>query len=239
MYTENTELCNCYDSLQMQYDQGTNPQELKLKRSSRREHAGGSRDGAVVEHLPPTQASHQFGPGSIPLLGVICGLSLLLVLVLGSERFSPGTPVFPSPQKPTFPNSNSILIIGQALNHEPLAWEIAQALPVLLTLNKLYMHFSKILGPHPHLKRFHVPFSSRRKRSKIFPSTLAFWYRFCLSTLKRSKTMKTTGTRDCACVNITRSSAILNRYSDLDWNRWHVTLFTSPFSKVYVLTCPH
>ena len=47
----------------------------------------GSRDGAVVEHLPPTQASHQCGPGSIPGLGVICGLSLLLVLVLArSER---------------------------------------------------------------------------------------------------------------------------------------------------------
>ena len=25
-----------------------------------------------------------------------------------SERFSPGSPVSPSPQKPTFPNSNSI-----------------------------------------------------------------------------------------------------------------------------------
>ena len=71
----------------------------------------GSRDGAVVEHLPPTQASHQCGPGSIPGLGVICGLSLLLVLVLAPRAFSPGTPVFPSPQKPTFPNSNSIWII--------------------------------------------------------------------------------------------------------------------------------
>ena len=37
----------------------------------------GSRDGAVVRAL----ASHQCGPGSIPGLGVICGLSLLLVLV--------------------------------------------------------------------------------------------------------------------------------------------------------------
>ena len=37
-----------------------------------------SRDGAVVRAL----ASHQCGPGSIPGLGVICGLSLLLVLVL-------------------------------------------------------------------------------------------------------------------------------------------------------------
>ena len=64
------------------------------------------RDGAVVEHLSPTQASHQCGPGSIPGLGVKCGLSLLLVLVLAPRGFSPGTPVFPSPQKPTFPNSN-------------------------------------------------------------------------------------------------------------------------------------
>ena len=54
------------------------------------------------------QSSYQFGPGSIPGLGVICGLSLLLVLVLAPRGFSPGTPVFPSPQKPTFPNSNSI-----------------------------------------------------------------------------------------------------------------------------------
>ena len=67
----------------------------------------GSRDGAVVEHLPPTQASHQCGPGSIRF-GVICGLSLLLVLVLAPRGFSPGTPVFPSPQKPTFPNAISI-----------------------------------------------------------------------------------------------------------------------------------
>ena len=34
-------------------------------------------------------------------------MSLLLVLVL-APRASPGTPVFPSPQKPTFPNSKSI-----------------------------------------------------------------------------------------------------------------------------------
>jgi len=59
----------------------------------------GSKDGAVVKAL----ASHQCGPGSIPGPGVICGLSLLLVLVLASRGFSPGTPVFPSPQKPTHP----------------------------------------------------------------------------------------------------------------------------------------
>ena len=65
---------------------------------------GGSRDGAVVKAL----AYQQCGPGSIPGLGVICGLSLLLVLVLAPRGFSPGTMVFPSSQKPTFPNSNSM-----------------------------------------------------------------------------------------------------------------------------------
>ena len=48
------------------------------------------------------------GLGSIPGLGAIRGLSLLLVLVLAPRGFSPGTPVFPSPQKPTFLNSSSI-----------------------------------------------------------------------------------------------------------------------------------
>ena len=39
---------------------------------------GNCRDGTVVTAL----ASHQCGPGSFPGLGIICGLSLLLVLVL-------------------------------------------------------------------------------------------------------------------------------------------------------------
>ena len=64
----------------------------------------GSRDGGVVRAL----AFHQCDPGSIPGLDVICGLSLLLVLFSAPRGFSPGTPVFPSPQKPTFLNSNSI-----------------------------------------------------------------------------------------------------------------------------------
>ena len=33
--------------------------------------------------------------------------SLLLALSFAPRGFSPGTPVFPSPQKPTLPNSNS------------------------------------------------------------------------------------------------------------------------------------
>ena len=52
-------------------------------------------------------ASHQCGPGSNPSVDTICGLSLLLVLSFTPRGFSPRTPVFPSPQKPTFPNSNS------------------------------------------------------------------------------------------------------------------------------------
>ena len=73
------------------------------------EYNWGSRDGVVVRVL----ASHQCGTGSILGLGVICWLSLLLVLVLAPRGFSPGTPVFSSPQKPTIPNSNSIWIIGK------------------------------------------------------------------------------------------------------------------------------
>ena len=46
-------------------------------------------------------------PGSNPSVNTICGLSLFLVLSLAPSGFSLGTPVFPSPQKLTFPNSNS------------------------------------------------------------------------------------------------------------------------------------
>ena len=64
----------------------------------------GSRDGVVVRAL----ASHQCGPGSIPGLGVICGLSLLLVLILAPRVFLRVLRVFLPPQKLTFLNSNSI-----------------------------------------------------------------------------------------------------------------------------------
>ena len=57
----------------------------------------GGRVGLVVRAL----AFHQCGPGSISALGVIRGLSLL-VLYSAMRGFPPGTPVFPSHQKPTF-----------------------------------------------------------------------------------------------------------------------------------------
>ena len=52
-------------------------------------------------------ASHQCCPGSHPGVDAICGLSLLLVVSFALRGFSLVTPVFPSPQKPTFVNSNS------------------------------------------------------------------------------------------------------------------------------------
>ena len=73
----------------------------------------GSNGGAVVRAL----AFHQCDPGSNPGVDTICGLSLLLVLSLAPRSFSPGTPVFPSPQKPTFSNSNST---RNQLDEEPL-----------------------------------------------------------------------------------------------------------------------
>ena len=52
-------------------------------------------------------ACHQCDPRSNLGVDAICGLSLLLVLSFALRGFSPGTPVFPSPQKPTFSNSFS------------------------------------------------------------------------------------------------------------------------------------
>ena len=63
----------------------------------------GSNGGVVMRAIP----SHQCGPGPIPRVDAIHGLSLLLVLSLAPRGFSLGTSVFPSPQKPTFPISNS------------------------------------------------------------------------------------------------------------------------------------
>ena len=66
--------------------------------------AKGGQGGAVLRAL----ASLQCGPGSNPDVDAICGFSLLLVLSFAPRGFSPSTPVFPCPQKPACPNSNSI-----------------------------------------------------------------------------------------------------------------------------------
>ena len=78
-------------------------------------HVGGARDGTVERVL----ASHQCGPGSNPGVDTICGLSLFVVgSLLCSERFFFGYSVFPSPQNPTLPNSNST---RNKVDEEPLS----------------------------------------------------------------------------------------------------------------------
>jgi len=65
--------------------------------------------------------------------------------LLCSERFFLGSPVFPSPQQPTCLNSNSIWIIIKHFIYEPLAWVIAQALPmfdVKFTFPFFYVHIT-------------------------------------------------------------------------------------------------
>ena len=52
-------------------------------------------------------ASYPCGPGSNPDVDAICGLSLLLVLPFAPRGLTPGSPVFPSPQKPALPNSSA------------------------------------------------------------------------------------------------------------------------------------
>ena len=90
-----------------------NKSRLKTYVLSRRALTSLDRDGVVVRAL----ASQQRGPGSNPGVDAICGLSLLLLLSFAPRGFSPGTPVFPSPQKPTFPNSNST---RNQVDEEPL-----------------------------------------------------------------------------------------------------------------------
>ena len=84
-------------------------------------------------------ASHQCGPGSNPGIDAICGLSLLLVLSLAPRGFSPGTPVFPSPQKPTFPNSNST---RNQVDEEPLCgYDTCKSLFIYLFIYYLFQSF--------------------------------------------------------------------------------------------------
>ena len=120
-----------------------------------------SRDDEVVRPLTPNQCV----PGSISGPGVICGLRLLLVLFLAPRGFSPGTPVFPSPQKPTVPNSNAIWIIVKYVIMSPwLGWLRKHSLR--LTLN-LHLH-----GAYGICINWFLPVLAQRKRSCLLPSRL-------------------------------------------------------------------
>ena len=61
----------------------------------------GGRVGGSIGLVVRALACHQCGLGSISALGVIRGLSLL-VLYSAMRGFPPGTPVFPCHEKPTF-----------------------------------------------------------------------------------------------------------------------------------------
>ena len=87
-------------------------------------------------------ASQQCGPGSNPGVDAICGLSLLLVLSLAPRGFSPGTPVFPSPQKPTFPNSNST---RNQVEEEPLCGCVISK-SLFIFYSKFDRHPSKLVN---------------------------------------------------------------------------------------------
>ena len=97
----------------------------------------GSKGGAVARAL----ASHQCDPGSNSGIDAICGLSLLLVLSLALRGFSLRTLVFPSPQKPTFPNSNST---RNKVDEELLCG--CATLKSLFNLKKLFIYYSHFNG---------------------------------------------------------------------------------------------
>ena len=90
-------------------------------------------------------ASHQCGPGSNPGVDAICGLSLLLVLSFAPRGFSPGTPVFPSPRKPTFSNSNST---RNQVGDGPLCGCTTSKSLFILCINFIYLFYVSLQGQY-------------------------------------------------------------------------------------------
>ena len=105
------------------------------------------------ERSPPTNVARVWFPDPASYVGWAC------CWFSAPRGFSTSTPVFPSPQKPTFPNSNSIWNC-QALYHEPLAQAIAQVLRSLcLTLN-FHLHFTFLyFWPPPTSERIKISVS--------------------------------------------------------------------------------
>ena len=85
-----------------------------------------------------------------------------------SERF------FPSPQKPTFPNSNSIWNC-QALYHEPLARVIAQALP-LFDIKFAFLNFFTINKSFPIIPYYLLMSEWGLTSCRIFSHLSLSWY---------------------------------------------------------------
>ena len=95
--------------------------------------------GGESTHLP-------CDAGSNPGIDAICGLSLLLVLSLAQRGFSPGTLVFPSPQKPTFPNSN---LTRNQVDEEPLCGCATSKSLFIYLLFILFIYMTTIGNKHP------------------------------------------------------------------------------------------
>ena len=84
-------------------------------------------------------------------------LSLLLVLSFAARGFSPGTPVFPSPQKPTFTNSNST---RNQVDEEPLCGCATSKLSFIYLFIYLFMYLFIYLFIYlyPYHVQRHTPF---------------------------------------------------------------------------------
>ena len=99
-----------------------------------------------------------------------------MVLILVPKGFSPGTPVFPS-SKTSISEFQFPLDYFEAFYHEPLAPEIAQAIPFSSTLNKLlYFTAHNRTSTTSSLSLEFSPFDStslKRVRATLHGSSLA------------------------------------------------------------------
>ena len=114
----------------------------------------GARGSAVVRAL----ASQQCRPGSNSGVDATCGLSLLLVLSYAPKGSSPGTPVFPSPQKPSFPNSSST---RSQVDKEPVCGCASSKSLIII-----YFIYYLLLGAVGH-DGFRMTSDWRRERHKV------------------------------------------------------------------------
>ena len=80
-------------------DEENDERKIKMMKKNRLDDVGSVEKGKKDKN----DKNAPFNPDIIN----ICRLSLLLILSIVLRCFSPGAQVFPSPQKPTFPNSNS------------------------------------------------------------------------------------------------------------------------------------
>ena len=102
--------CNCLLSKELR-EHSLNFRSLQLRQEKRPIRLFRGRRSGDSTSLPP-----MWPAGSIPRPGVKCGLRSL-VLSSALRGFSPGTPVFPSPQKSTF----DLICINLMISVSPLS----------------------------------------------------------------------------------------------------------------------